>query len=188
VQPPNRHPAPPCPPRRSRLAVAALAGWLCAACDEPAQNPFPLQDAASQNASSWIDRYITEGHDPHMPDDRGFTPMHVAATSRIAKHLIALGVAADPVADGGTTPLHVAVLFERTSLAKLLVKEGANVHAVDEGGWQAIHYAAAGNDPRNLRTLLKGGGDPQARTPAGERPLDIARRFDNPRCVRLLER
>lgn len=165
-----------------------LATALCCGCADGGPSPFPLQDAASQNAAGWLDRFVKEGNDPTAPDDRGFTPLHVAATVRIATRLLELGAPADPVADDGTTPLHSAVLFERASLVRLLVKRGANVHATDAEGWQPVHYAAASSDPRNLRTLLKAGADPKVRTTDGALPIEIARRFENHRCVRLLER
>jgi ankyrin repeat protein len=189
----GRRPRPSARPARRRRRSPRALGWLpallWAACGDggPASDPFPLQDAASQNVIQWIDSYVAAGHDPKLADDRGVTALHVTVSARIARKLIDLGAAVDAVADDGTTPLHAAVIFERPALVQLLIKEGAPVGAVDGVGWQPLHYAAASNDPRNLTMLLRAGADPQARTADGERAVDIARRFQNHRCVRALE-
>lgn len=161
---------------------------LCMACSQPADDPFPLQDAAAQNAARWIKRFKEAGHDPRLADDMGITPLHVAATVGIGHQLIALGAEVNAVASDGATPLHAAVMFERTSLTKLLLKHGADVEAADSHGWRALHYAAASNDPKHVRMLIKAGATRDARTSEGYTPTDIAYRFNNPRSIAALER
>jgi hypothetical protein len=55
-----------------------------------------------------VKRLLTEGIDPTMPNKVGWTPLHAAAyggAGRVARVLLAKGVAIDPPCNGGRTPL-----------------------------------------------------------------------------------
>ena len=45
-------------------------------------------------------------------------------------------------AEGGLTPLHVAVELEDPVYAQLLLDAGANLEARDDDGWTPLHFAA----------------------------------------------
>lgn len=67
-----------------------------------------------------------------------------------------------PNRKNGLTPLHWAVMGDRTNMVQLLLAKGADVHATDRYGWTPLHKAAAFNRVTLARMLMDKGADPLA--------------------------
>jgi len=79
--------------------------------------------------------------------------------------------------DRGETPLHVAAHMGETEAAKLLVEHGADVNAKDELGGTPLHEAAKWPARTEVvKLLLANGADADAKNREGKTPLDVASR------------
>ena len=94
---------------------------------------------------------LANGADVNQPDDRGITPLILAANK-----------------------------FDDAELVQVLIDNGADVSVRDEWGRTALMTAIMGNRVDNVRCLIKNGANVNActlradRTPAGQMPLIIA--------------
>jgi len=88
--------------------------------------------------------------------------------------------------DKGLTPLHVAAAHGRSLVAEALLARRANVHAVTRFGWVPLHLAATNGDPATIKALLAYGAQVQARTRNDETPLILACRFGRVAAAQLL--
>ncbi|RSM20875.1 hypothetical protein CDV31_000246 [Fusarium ambrosium] len=95
-----------------------------------------------------IQYLISEGADPNLMDDEGFTPLHRAMTfpdveeaKLIVTALIEAGADMDAFNNGGhNTPITMAIRFAQSELITMLVDAGALV--------DAFHLRLALNDPQ----------------------------------------
>ncbi|BBN11353.1 hypothetical protein MPTK1_5g11190 [Marchantia polymorpha subsp. ruderalis] len=101
-----------------------------------------------------------------LRDDRGWTPLHVAA--RIGdlaevQRLLDEGADVNAPAWGpkapGTTPLHLAATGGHLHVMDELLERGANIEARTKGGcgWTPLHNAAKERNKRAVRFLLENG-------------------------------
>ncbi len=138
---------------------------------------------------------LTGGSDPMARDDKGWTPLHMAAalTDDPAVLTALVDAGADPnapAAKQGATPLHAAVQHsDDPVIVEALLEAGANPNAQTAGGeWTPLHAAAEhASDPAIVAALLNRGADPNARTDDNIAPLMLAARYaGNPAIVAVL--
>ncbi|CAM6087993.1 unnamed protein product [Calypogeia fissa] len=99
-------------------------------------------------------------------DDRGWTPLHVAARMgdlEEVQRLLNEGADVNAPSWGpkapGTTPLHLASTGGHLHVMNELLERGANIEARTKGGcgWTPLHNAAKEKNKRAVRFLLENG-------------------------------
>ncbi|CAK9198131.1 unnamed protein product [Sphagnum troendelagicum] len=103
---------------------------------------------------------------PGLRDDRGWTPLHVAARRGDlleVQRLIDEGADVNEPSSGrkapGTTPLHLAATGGHIAVMDELLERGANMEARTKGGcgWTPLHNAAKEKNKKAVRFLLENG-------------------------------
>lgn len=159
----------------------------------------PLHAAAGWSRDPAVISLLVEaGADVTARNDRGYAPLHGAASSNtpaVVAALLAAGADANGWATGYSvdygwahTPLHLASGNEDPDVAAVLLTAGANVDARGEHGDTPLHMAASRNDNAEvITTLLEGGADVNARRHGGRTPLhEAAQRNGNPAVLATL--
>ena len=129
----------------------------------------------------------------HQHDERGWTPLHLAALSGAYRTVnVLVGAGADPSVRSANalaaTPLHAAAFSRSWYAADALLLYGADVNARQANGWTPLHLAAYNGDHVMVEKLLESGADPSISSLKGETPLDIALRAGHRSVARLLAR
>jgi hypothetical protein len=83
----------------------------------------------------------------------------------------------------GETPLMLAALNNKLSLAKLLIQRGADVN---QAGWTPLHYAATKGHIDMMRLMIDHSAYLDAESPNGTTPLMMAAHYGTPMAVKLL--
>ncbi|KAJ6257088.1 Ankyrin-3 [Drechslerella dactyloides] len=102
------------------------------------------------------------------------------------KRLLDQGCNANALAEGDTTPLHLAVLGGHEKVVELLLNNGANASAVAKDGRTILHRAVEGGNETVVRLVLACNPDLETRDAYGRVPLHWAARMGNEALVRLL--
>ncbi|HMF13013.1 MAG TPA: ankyrin repeat domain-containing protein, partial [Gemmataceae bacterium] len=95
-----------------------------------------------------------------LPEDRGVTPLHVAAESgatEAVRLLLKKGGDANARDESGRTPLLLAAEHHRQEIVRLLIEAGANVDAKDDLG--SVPLCGATGDKACVEMLLKARAD-----------------------------
>ncbi|RWR78916.1 ankyrin repeat, PH and SEC7 domain-containing protein [Cinnamomum micranthum f. kanehirae] len=130
---------------------------------------------------------------------KGWTPLHVAATSDredVMATLIQENAREDDDNKGGVdcrdkegrTPLHLAASKGAVQCARMLVEAGASRNATSNDGRTALFRAAANGHLEMVRLLLDVGADPTINNNHGRSPLDVARDKGHKEIIDILER
>lgn len=106
----------------------------------------PLHWAAARMHHDLLLLFLKHGADPNAPDNKGWTPLHLAAQNW-------------PVAD--------LVLID-------LLASGAEIEARDRDGRTALHISAAAANGIALQILINNGADVCATDAKGNTPLQLA--------------
>ncbi|KAL4908802.1 ankyrin repeat-containing domain protein [Aspergillus multicolor] len=77
----------------------------------------------------------------------------------------------DALTDGGTVPIHGAIMAKSLSSVQLLSDHGANVHAIDRAGCNAVHMAVNYEFSPAIKILLDAGCQPCLQSATGITPL-----------------
>ena len=135
----------------------------------------PWDDSPSAN----IRLLLEAGVDVEARDDRGRTPLHVAAAwhPEGIRSLLEAGADIDARDDRGRTPLHVAAAWNPEGIRSLL-EAGAEIEARDRNGWTPLHVAARCCGSGSVGALVEAGADIEARNAAGRTPLQVAASMD----------
>ena len=123
----------------------------------------PLHLAAMRHSSEVVAVLVKElGANVHAKDNKGRTPLHVAAgcadneTAGVLGILNEVGADANAKDDSGATPLHVVAKMGHYWLARSLVREyGADVNAKDNSGKTPLCLAEEYEHYETARILIK---------------------------------
>lgn len=86
----------------------------------------------------------------------------------------------------GVTPLHIAAANGRKEVAEALLARRANVALKTKLGWTPLHFAAGKGDPATVALLLAYRAPVNAKTPMDITPLHLAVREGRTEAARLL--
>lgn len=92
----------------------------------------------------WMGFLLAKGADPNIADNRGTTPMMLAANLGFTEGvslLVGQGARVDESGPTGETPLIIAVNRRDIQLMRVLLKAGANPDRADSSGRTARDYA-----------------------------------------------
>lgn len=131
------------------LAAALLAGMIFGGGSIAAArggDPQGIHDAASRGDVAEIRRLLTT--DPALRDardDRGLTPLHIAAAQgrrEAAEILLAAGAEIDAKDRNDQTPLLLSAWGGQAEMVRLLLDKGADPALSDAIGWTGLHASA----------------------------------------------
>jgi len=161
------------------LAVAVpQAPPAAPALPSPARRQQLLFEAARLGRADMVDPLVKAGADIDAYDDRGFTPLILAAYNgqlATVEALIARGAnACRPDRDqGNTAQMGVAFKGENVVAARLL-KAGCDVNARNNAGQTALMMAALFNRTAQVDMLLAAGADRAIQDAAGRSASSVA--------------
>lgn len=117
----------------------------------------PLVHAVEMGDAEKIRALVMQGADPAMPDGKGFTALHRAASMENADSLRVLlslpGITPDAVSVQGKTPLMEAARLGLVDNVKLLLEKGADIRKADEQERTVLMFAAMA--PKHSLALVK---------------------------------
>lgn len=120
---------------------------------------------------------LEHGAEPDVLDQRGGTPLQIAAANgktAMIKFLLEHGAAVDLPNEEGGTPLMAACTHGESRAVKLLVEAGADVNHRGHSNRTPLHQAVQGNQKARttiIGQLLSAGADINATDDAGYTPL-----------------
>uniref|UniRef100_A0A8C5U805 Ankyrin-1 n=1 Tax=Malurus cyaneus samueli TaxID=2593467 RepID=A0A8C5U805_9PASS len=130
-----------------------------------------------------------EGQPPPVLQQKGFTPLHVAAKYGkvdVAELLLAHDAHPNAAGKNGLTPLHVAVHHNNLEIVKLLLPKGSSPHNSAWNGYTPLHIAAKQNQMEVASSLLQYGASANAESVQGVTPLHLASQEGHADMVALL--
>jgi ankyrin repeat protein len=139
-----------------------------------------------------IDPLVRAGADINAYDDRGFTPIILAAYNgqlATVEALIAHGAnACRPDRDQGNTAQMGVAFKGEDAIAARLLKAGCDVNARNHAGQTALMMASLFNRTRQVDMLLAAGADRSVRDAAGRTAGSIATDQGNAPMARRVTR
>ena len=115
------------------------------------------------------------------PGKKGFTPLHNAKTTNIARILIEAGATVDALNSDNQSPLHASASVGNRGLVEVLLAAGANPNLKDKDGKTPLHLASASWRAGVVAPLIAKGANPNERNTYGGVPLDEVIRFEDSR-------
>jgi len=103
-----------------------------------------LHILAARRDTPWLNYFLARGADPNIRNNKGETPVVVAAAIGYAdgvELLVASGARLDESNATGETPLMSAVHRRDLAMVRILLKGGANPNRSDSAGRTALDYA-----------------------------------------------
>lgn len=114
----------------------------------------PLHGAVGEEHGDMVRLLIAQGADVNARNDRGTTPLHLAAYPEMAEILVAHGADLEARDSAGSTPLHAAAEHpELADVMEALLELGADVNAVDNSGLTALDIAVAREEDEEVELL-----------------------------------
>ena len=174
----------------SPFVTAALNGQLKVVKYLLKQHPGVVKiDSPSRVALPHVHRYAFSEPDMNMHMCSALLAASVNGHLNVVKHLIKSGASVNICECCGVTPLHVALLYNRSfKVVDYLVGHGANVNAADKLGQTPLMIASGKGDYMLplVRYLLKKGADKNCLDAKGHSALHHASSQDNNMIVALL--
>ena len=138
-----------------------------------------LHSAAQYGQIHMIEMLAEQGLDVNIGYDKGWTPLHYAATNgqlESVRTLLRLGgrESMTKVAGAGGTPLHQAVVKGHKDIVSLLLNEGCPINVVDSRGRSVLHTAAECGEIHLIEMLAEQGLDVNIGDDEGLTPLHAA--------------
>ena len=130
--------------------------------NQPPRGPIVMDTSAFGKKQSW------------KPGEKEIFEAARNGNAPWIRKLVAKGVSVDRADRMGTTPLGLAVLFDRGEAVKTLVELGADPNRRGPDGSSLIHGAVFFGMDSALRSLLASGAEVNAKNPQGQTALDIA--------------
>ncbi len=172
-----------------KLALSLLALLLVSGCVSTPEEQ--LRTAAMDGYLIRVERLLLDGVSPQTADERGVTPLHLAAKNghrEVIAILLDHGAPMDQIRQDGVTPLFLAAQEGRRDIVALFLERGAEVNSQGRvGGVTLLHLGAYRGDRDMVALLLQYGADKNARLTSGERPVDLARQQGHTTLVPLLD-
>ena len=151
---------------------------------------FPLHHAVIDRSSSGIEMLLHAGADMNTLDQRGFTPLMLAAnrlgSNTMVKILLAAGANPNATNEEGWTALIIATQIGRHRAANLLLEAGADANAESDGGFTALMAAARDDRPKIAKMLLDADANPNAENENDWQALMHAALNDNLEVAEIL--
>jgi ankyrin repeat protein len=151
-----------------------------------------LIDAAKDGDIEMVKKVLRLNISTEIRDDRGWTPLHVAASSgrlEVVKFLVKeAGADVEAKGNGQMTPLLVAARYGPLKMVKFLVQEaGADVEAKDDFKKTPLHFAAGYGHLEIVKFLVQeAGADVEAKAALKMTPLHFAAKYGHLEMVRFL--
>jgi ankyrin repeat protein/peroxiredoxin len=149
-----------------------------------------LNKAARSGNLKTVQSLIAAGVPVNARNSLGGTPLHDAAWAGerdVAAFLIQAGADVNSKhAEGGSTPLHYAVLTNHPDVVEVLLDHHADVKAPYKSRQTALHLAAARGYGRIATLLIAHGAEVNARDDNGATPLSEAAWTGETEMVKLL--
>ena len=155
----------------------------------------PLLHAAALGNTDLLKELLQKRADLNCTNNRGRTPLHVAALQghdEATALLLQAGggtacAAVNAVDDNGNTPLHLAARAGHAEVVQLLLTYGADAAVAGLGGRTALHAAALNGHDRVVELLLRAEGtNVNAAAQGGYTPLHSAAYLGQQQLVRRL--
>ena len=176
-------------PIGKRLAVSLLALLLGSGCVSTPEEK--LRTAAMDGYLIRVERLLLDGVSPEAADERGVTPLHLAAKNghrEVVAFLLNHGAPMDHIRQDGVTPIFLAAQEGHRDIVALFLGKGAEVNQQARvGSVTLLHLGAYRGDQEMVSLLLTYGADKNARMSSGERPVDLARQQGHTTLIPLLE-
>lgn len=136
------------------LLIAVAGGLILAACQP-------------QSANS-----TTDSSSPAAPTTTIHEAVFMGNAKAVQQH-IAAGSDLNEKDDYGSTPLMIALTFDRTAVAQLLIEAGVDLEVRSADGSTALHSAALFGRKALVKALLEAGADTEARNNYGSTALEV---------------
>jgi len=148
----------------------------------------PLARAAVRGHDRIAWYLLSEGANPDLADEHGYTPLMIAARQgnrRMIQLLLSAGAKVNAISAHGDTPVMLAARAGNLSAVKALLEAGANVN-VSKDGKSLLMHVVEGGDLLTAEVLLAAGADVNYADGSGTTALDLARQNHNQDLQMLL--
>ena len=146
------------------FVVATAIAIFCQGCVLSAQHSAfrPIHSYAKAGDVEHVAEELAK--DPHvlnLPDDSGFTPLHLAAArcrTNVVEFLLEKGADVERKSKDGSRPLHLAAQEGCTNVVTMLLARKAKINARDDQGRTPLKRAADWGQNSTVEFLRQRGG------------------------------
>jgi ankyrin repeat protein len=150
--------------------------------------PF-LKAWLNEKNSDILQLFLEHNANMHVCDERGNTPLHLAAEKglfKVAQILLERDAEVDSRNQDGYTSLLFAIANGNPKVAQLLLDYNAEVHVQDNTGNTPLHFAAENGLLEISQIILERNAGVNSQNNRGSTPLLLASELGHPDVVQLL--